>query len=71
MTSLWWLVSGLLSTAVNLLALAVIGYVAYWLTNQPDDSDGGGGGGGKGKGGGGGAGDISLEEARRIMEKYK
>ncbi len=46
--------------------IGVFSYVAYLFLNKDNDSTGGGGGGGDS-----GTSDDPVEEARRIMEKYK
>ncbi|XP_024365919.1 uncharacterized protein [Physcomitrium patens] len=56
----------LFSTALFILAIAGFSYLAYMYLNKDSDSGSGGGGGGKPRNT-----DDSLEEARRIMEKYK
>lgn len=55
----------LLSTAFFVLSMMGLIYLAFIAMNKDDDSRGGGGPGGTTST------DDSLEEARRIMEKYK
>jgi len=57
----------LFSTALFILAIAGFSYLAYIYLNKDSDSGTGGGGGG----GSSRSTDDSLEEARRIMDKYK
>ena len=67
----WGLLSSVLSTAVNLLALGVMGYVAWFILHNKIGGGGGGGDGDDGPGGDASDSDLSLREARKIMEKYK
>jgi hypothetical protein len=63
----------ILSTALTLLVVVGGGYL--YLTRGGggggDDGGGGGGGGGGGSRGSGGSGSDALDDARRIMDKYK
>ncbi|CAK9231705.1 unnamed protein product [Sphagnum troendelagicum] len=56
----------LFTTALFILVIGVFSYMAYLFLNKDNDSTGGGGGGGDS-----GTSDDPVEEARRIMEKYK
>ncbi|KAF3793476.1 hypothetical protein EJ110_NYTH03617, partial [Nymphaea thermarum] len=60
-----------ISTAFFVLAMMGFIYFVFLAVNKGDGSSGGGTGGGGGGGGGEQSTDDALEEARRIMEKYK
>ncbi len=64
-----WFISHLGEQLLTFTVWQVIGvfsYMAYLFLNKDNDSTGGGGGGGDS-----GTSDDPVEEARRIMEKYK
>eukprot|EP00249_Psilotum_nudum_P027223 c34650_g1_i1 orf=113-748(+) len=60
-----FIVKSIFSTALFTLAIGGVGYVIFFYMNK-DDGPGGGSGGTNGR-----TTDQALEEARRIMEKYK